>query len=363
MKLKKTKKEKPKTGFMALSLMMALVLLINVLTVALVDIGLFLLIQRSGRIDADDLNTAGGKLIFALTIIACVIVSAVITFFMSKILSRPFKKLLGILNSLASGNYETRVHFGKNMRRFLAVRELEDSFNTMAAELQNTEMLRSDFVNNFSHEFKTPIASILGFTRLLKYDSPASEQQAEYLGIIEDEALRLSSMATGILNLTKIENQQILTNVTEYNVSEQLRNCILLLQPGWEKKELELRPEFDEYTIEADKELLKQVWINILDNAIKFTPKHGDIFITAEENTENVTVHIGNTGSEIPPEAQQRIFGKFYQADESHSGQGNGIGLSVAKKIVQLHKGDISVASHDMQTVFSVTLPKRRTTA
>lgn len=353
------KEQKPKTGFMALSLMMALVLLVNVLTVALVDLGLFMLIRSSGRIDTDDLNTAVGKLIFTLTIIACFIVSAVITFFMSKLLSRPFNKLLGILNSLASGNYDTRVNFSKSMKRFLAVRELEDSFNTMASELQNTEMLRSDFINNFSHEFKTPIASILGFTRLLKYDSPTPSQQEEYLGIIEEEALRLSSMATGILNLTKIENQEILSDVTEFNVSEQVRNCILLLEQNWEKKELELRPDFDEYTIEADKEMLKQVWINILDNAIKFTPKHGDIFITGEETDDTVIFYIGNTGSEIPPEAQERIFGKFYQADESHAGQGNGIGLSVVKRIVQLHKGSVSVESHDMQTVFTVALPKK----
>lgn len=355
------KKEKPKTGFMALSFMTALVLFVNVIAVASVGVGLFLLIQKSGRIDPDDMNTINGKLIFSLTVAACFIISVVITFFMSKILSRPFKKLLQILNSLASGNYETRVHFGKTMRRFLAVRELEDSFNTMAAELQNTEMLRSDFVNNFSHEFKTPIASVLGFTRLLKYDSPTAEQQREYLDIIENEALRLSSMATGILNLTKIENQEILSNVTKFNVSEQVRNCVLLLQPGWEKKELELRLDFDEYEIEADKELLKQVWINLLDNAIKFTPKYGDIFITAEETASDVRFGIGNTGSEIPPEAQERIFGKFYQADESHSGNGNGIGLSVVKRIVQLHKGSVTVDSHDMQTVFTVTLPKERT--
>ncbi len=360
MKVKKAKKEKAKTGFMALSLVTALVLFVNVLAVALVDTGLYLLIRSSGRIDADDLTTSAGKLIFALTVIACVIVSTLITLLMSKILYRPFKKLLEILNELASGNYETRIRFSKTMRRLIAVRELEDSFNTMAAELQNTEMLRSDFVNNFSHEFKTPIASILGFTRLLKYGSPTPEQQTEYLGIIEDEAIRLSSMATGILNLTKVENQEILSNTTKYNISEQLRNCILLLQPDWEKKELELRPDFDEYTAEADKELMKQVWINILDNAIKFTPKHGDIFITGEEDTENITIRIGNTGSEIPPEAQERIFGKFYQADESHSSQGNGIGLSVVKKIVQLHKGTVSVDSHNMQTVFSVTLPKTR---
>lgn len=359
MKKIKKKKQKQKTGFMAMSLMTALVLLANVVTVALVDIGLYLLILKTGRIDGDDLNTSSGKLIFALTIIACVIISAVITFFMSKILSRPFKKLLSILNSLAAGNYTARVHFGKSARRFLAVRELEESFNTMAAELQNTEMLRSDFINNFSHEFKTPLSSILGFTRLLKYDSPEPERQSEYLDIIEQEAMRLSSMATGILNLTKIENQEILSAVTEFNISEQIRSCILLLQPKWEQKDLELRIDIDEFTAEADAEMLKQVWINLLDNAIKFTPKNGDIFITGSQTDQDITVNIGNTGSEIPPDAQSRIFGKFYQADESHAGQGNGIGLSIVKRIVQLHKGEVSVTSGNMQTVFTVTLPKK----
>ena len=131
------------------------------------------------------------------------------------------------------------------------------------------------------------------------------------------------------------------------------------MQPKWEQKDLELRVDIDEFTAEADAEMLKQVWINLLDNAIKFTPKNGDIFITGSQTEQDISIDIGNTGSEISPDAQTRIFGKFYQADESHAGQGNGIGLSIVKRIVQLHKGEVSVKSGNMQTVFTVTLPKK----
>lgn len=170
--------------------------------------------------------------------------------------------------------------------------------------------------------------------------------------------MRLSSLATNVLNLTKVENQNILTDVTEYNLSEQIRGCILLLEPKWGKKDIELQVEFGEYDIHANQELLKQVWINLLDNAVKFTPEGHTIQVRISSGNGRVTVDVVNTGSEIPKECQNKIFNKFYQADVSHAAQGNGVGLAIVRRVVQLHGGTVSVSSGDDVTDFRVELPQ-----
>ena len=170
--------------------------------------------------------------------------------------------------------------------------------------------------------------------------------------------MRLSYMATNVLNLTKVENQTILTDTTSYNLSEQIRSCVLLLEPKWAKKELDFQMEIDEYTVCANEELLKQVWINLIDNAIKFSKNGGSITIEASQSATDVSVSITNYGTEISPEAQAKIFKKFYQEDLSHSTEGNGIGLAIVKKITDLHRGKIDVVSADMAVTFTVTLPK-----
>lgn len=258
------------------------------------------------------------------------------------------------MNSLASGRYDTRI----DMDGLELTRDVSESFNKLASELENTEMLRSDFINNFSHEFKTPIVSILGFARLLKKGGLTEVQQKEYLDIIEEESDRLSNMATNVLNLTKVENQTILTDVTEFNLSEQLRSCIILLEKKWSAKALEIAVDFDEYTVQGSMELLKQVWINLLDNAVKFSPEGGTVSVRIEENDNSLTVAVSNTGPEIPQENLSRIFDKFYQGDLSHSSEGSGIGLAIVKSIVQLHGGTVEAVSSRGMNTFTVKLPK-----
>jgi len=165
-------------------------------------------------------------------------------------------------------------------------------------------------------------------------------------------------MATNVLKLMKVENQTILSNVTKFNLSEQIRNCILLMENKWSKKNLDLQLDFDEFYVHGNEELLKQVWINLLDNAIKFSPQGELIKIDIKEKDNNIIVSFANTGSEIPASSQRHIFNKFYQADESHSSQGNGLGLAIVKKIIDLHKGNICVISGNKKTIFLVTLQK-----
>lgn len=169
--------------------------------------------------------------------------------------------------------------------------------------------------------------------------------------------MRLSCMATNVLNLSRIETQTILTGVTKYDLSEQIRGAILLLEDKWTRKNIDIEPDFDEHMICANEELLKEVWINLMDNAIKFTPEGGVVMLRMAEKDGWIRVSVRNTGSEIPVEKQAKIFDRFYQADESHGTDGNGIGLTVVKKIVDLHGGTVTVTSANGITDFTVTLP------
>ena len=285
-------------------------------------------------------------------------IGTVLTVIASNLPLRPVNTIINAMNRLASGDYKTRLYFGRLLSRHPTAIEISDSFNNLAEELDKTEILRSDFINNFSHEFKTPIVSIAGFAKLLKYGDLTEEQKADYIDIIEEESMRLSALATNILNLTRVENQTILTGVTEFNLSEQIRNCFLLLESKWTKKNITPEIDFGEYFINANEELMKQVWINLIDNAIKFGEEGTPVRVDITETIDHIFVSITNTGLEIPPELRDKIFRKFYQADESHSSEGNGVGLAVVKKVIKLHNGDITVSSGNHKTVFTVSLPK-----
>ena len=284
-------------------------------------------------------------------------IGAVISYLVTKIPMAPLRNLVDSMHALAAGDFHTRLDSTGLQWNFPGFKELSDSFNMLAEELEDTELLRSDFINNFSHEFKTPIVSIAGFAKLLRRGNLSEESAQEYLEIIEQESMRLSYMATNVLNLTKVENQTILTDLTEFNLAEQIRDCILLLVNKWEAKQLELRLEMDELFIHANEELLKQVWINLIHNAIKFTPEGGLVEIATHDQGDCIAVSVTNHGSQIPTEAMERIFNKFYQADESHAAEGNGVGLAIVKRVIDLHGGTVSVSSENNVTSFKVTLP------
>ena len=221
-------------------------------------------------------------------------------------------------------------------------------------------MLRGDFINNFSHEFKTPIVSIAGFAKLLRRGNLTEKQKEEYLEVIEEESLRLSAMANKVLNMTRVESQTILTDVTLFNLSEQIRGAVLLLVEKWTPKNLYMDMQFGEHMIYANEELLKQIWINLLDNAVKFSEPDGTVTVGIVEEGEYLRVYVSNHGKEIPKESIRHIFNKFYQADESHSAEGNGIGLAIVKKVCDLHGGTVSVNSENGTTTFTVVLPKQQ---
>ena len=216
-------------------------------------------------------------IIFAMT---SIVIGTIVAALGSHFPLRPLNTLIEAMNQLAHGKYDIRINLGKHR----ISQELTDSFNTMAEELENTEMLRTNFINDFSHEFKTPIVSIKGFAKLLQKDNLDQKTHDKYLQIIETESSRLADMATNVLNLNKIEKQTILSNITSFNLSEQIRNCLLLLEKKWSNKNLNLIIDFDEHQIAGNQELLYQVWINLLDNAIKFAPRDGKLGIKIIHN-------------------------------------------------------------------------------
>ena len=342
----------------SLTLLYSVIVFCILLISIIIAVGLALLLTYSEVLSFDIMD---GKLSFGpLSFMGLVslAVGLLLTLLTRKIPLNPINTLLNSMNRLRSGDFRTRLEFNGKLKNHPIALEIKDSFNAMAQELENTEMLRSDFINNFSHEFKTPIVSIAGFAKLLRRGDLSEEQQQEYIAIIEEESLRLSEMATNVLNMTKIENQTILTDVSRFNLSEQIRSCVLLLENRWVKKNIIPDLEFDEYEISANEEALKQVWINLIDNAVKFSPETGEIKIRISDEGGFIRVSITNYGDDIPPEKIDKIWGKFYQADESHTGNGNGLGLAIVKAIVELHRGKVYAQSANGSTCFFVELPK-----
>ena len=323
---------------------------------ALTALGLWLLTIAGVIVDVNGALQIGRVIPFMLLI--SLIIGGVIVYFSSRIPLKPINEIINKMNRLAAGDFKTRLKFGNTISAHPAVKELTTSFNTMAEELENTELLRSDFINSFSHEFKTPIVSIMGLANLLEAANLTEEQRLQYARAIREESMRLSSMASNILSLTRVENQTILTDVSQFNLSEQVRSAVLLLEEKWTAKNIDLQLDFKEFYIQANEEMLMQVWINLIDNAVKFVPRCGTVLLQISDTGHDLCVTISNTGSEIPSDKLDKIFHKFYQADESHATQGNGIGLAIVKRIVALHSGSITVNSANGITSFCVTLPK-----
>jgi signal transduction histidine kinase len=280
-------------------------------------------------------------------------IGLLLSWLFSKFILKPVNTLVDGLSKLSQGEYSTRIET-QNPDSSSSVFK---SFNDLAEELEKTEILRSDFVNSFSHEFKTPINSINGLITLIKKENVSPEKRNEYLDIIAEEASRLSVMTTNILNISKYENQGILTDKTQFNLSEQIRTCILLLEKKWSQKNLNLKLDFDEYFYFGNDDMLRQVWINLIDNAIKFSDSDGDLIVRITKQQNGFYIDIENFGPEINEDDRVRIFNKFYQTDRSHAKSGNGIGLSIVKSIVDLHCGNVSVNCKDGKTTFTVFLP------
>lgn len=270
---------------------------------------------------------------------------------------RPIHTLIKAIHAVSKGDFQTKIYI-EHPQEF---RELSSCFNQMTEELAGIEMLRSDFINNFSHEFKTPIVSILGFAKLLKKGDLTPAEQTEYLDIIIEESDRLVTLSTNVLNLSKVESMSLLTGFSTFNLAEQLRECVVLLESKWNEKNISFNFDLEEIQVNGNEPLLKQVWVNLLDNAIKFSPVNGEITLSLSGDDESVNATLKDYGPGMDENTCHCIFDKFYQGDPSHASEGNGLGLSLVKKIVELHHGNVTVESHVGEgSTFIVALPREK---
>jgi len=288
------------------------------------------------------------------------VVALVIGVFIERIINKkvlqPITKLNEAMKEVASGSFRLRLAQNSNISE---VRGMVDSFNHMANELSNIEMFRQDFVGNVSHEFKTPLAAIEGYATLLQNDDLTAEEKKDYATRIVSSTKRLSTLSDNILKISRLENHESYLEKASFNLTEQIRSALLTLENNWSSKKINLDIDLEEINYEGNQDLLFQVWLNLLENAFKFTNTSGSVGVKLWQKENQIRVQITDTGVGIPPDIRKRIFEKFYKGDKSRNTEGNGLGLPLVWRIINLHDGIIDVESiQDQGSTFTVTLPK-----
>ena len=337
-----------------LTLFVFLILIVSGVTTGFVYTLLLLLFRFHPIVIALTVNPY--SLIITLLCI-CSVIGTILSGFLGKYYLRPLKQLIRATEQVKKGDFKVQVERQNNPNSEMGA--LITSFNEMVRELDGIEMFRNDFINNFSHEFKTPIVSIRGFAKELQAGDLTEEQRAEYAKIIAEESDRLARLSISVLELSKLENQQIVTDKTAFFLDEQLRQAILRLEPIWTEKNIEIIPELEEVRFYSNEELLSHIWDNLLSNALKFTPTGGCVRVELCADEKNVTVRSADTGIGMTEEVKSHIFEKFYQGDPSHSGGGYGVGLPMVARVVSLCGGSIEVESQpEKGSTFTVILPR-----
>jgi len=332
-------------------IMLASMLLSGLIVIVLHSVGV-LDFWDGVRHDTVRRNIPVGWLFAMMSISAILGVS--IAWFFSKIALRPIRRIIEATHKVAGGDFNVRL----DIDGIYELEELSGSFNKMTHELSAIETLRSDFINSFSHEFKTPIVSIRGFARLLKDESLDKADRQEYLDIIVAESERLSSLSENVLNLANYENLEIIADIAEFRLDEQLRKAVIQMEPKWLHKNIEVDIDTDEVLYTGSADLIQQVLLNLIDNAIKFTEPGGVIRIRLISSSNGIELHVKDNGIGMDDETLKHIFDKFYQGETSHTGEGNGLGLSIVKRIVELCGGRITVQSEQNEgSEFVIWLP------
>jgi len=276
---------------------------------------------------------------------ACLLVGILVTSQLSKFFFDPIKKLRKAMDKVADGDFSVRLEEQSSSKEIM---EVYTGFNLMAHELGSTEILQTDFVSNVSHEFKTPINAIEGYSTLLQNDDNLTEEQKGYIEKILFNTTRLSSLVGSILLLSKLENQQIPTSRAPYRLDEQIRQSLLSLEAAWAPKDIEFDVELDRIEYIGNEAMMRHVWDNLISNAVKFSPNSGLVKMTLTKKLRKIIFTIEDSGPGLTEEAQKRIFDKFYQADGSHKQEGNGLGLTLVKRVLTIEGGEIRVENRPL---------------
>ena len=319
------------------------------------------LADSMGLVFTKDNIAAAAKLTFG-NVLLITVVSATIDYLRRKqMVERPVKRILEATEKIMQGDFTVRIEPVKEFAGETGFNEIIKAINKMTAELQGTETLRTDFIANVSHELKTPLAVMGNYATMLQRPGLSEEERNDYAKAISEASRRLAQLITNILKLNKLENQQIFPQPTQFDLGEQLCECMLQFEDIWEKKGLNIEADIQEdVRICSDRELLSLVWNNLISNAVKFTPEGGTIGICLKSEGNQITVSVSDTGCGIKPEVGQHIFEKFYQGDTSHATQGNGLGLALVKRVVDILSGEISVQSvYGQGSTFTVKIRRQ----
>lgn len=324
----------------------------------------YVFVQRSINIKLIEINEQQGQSIkdllnissrsIRVSIVSILLITMALMQNISRKIVNPIKKITDATKKVASGDFTIELE----TKRDDEIGELTHNFNKMVKELNSIECLQKDFINNVSHEIKTPISSIQGFAKLLEADDLSKEERKEYAEIIKEESDRLLYLSTNILKLAKLENQERIMNKTKVNIAEQIRRTISVLEPKWKEKNIKFNVSLKEQEFLGEKDLMYQVWMNIIENSIKFSKQDGQIDVKMKTNQDSIIVEIKDYGIGMEEEEAKKIFDRFYQVDKSHTKPGAGLGMTIAKRIVELSGGKIEVKSKlNESTTFIVTLP------
>lgn len=294
---------------------------------------------------------------FKDVVLLIVAVAAVLVFvnLTSRSTTDPIRELTRATREITGGNYDVTVDIRDRVEE---LGELERNFNLMAAQLRSDEYLRKDFISNVSHQLKTPLSILSGYAQLLEEPDLPEEERAEYSRYVARESQRLVGLIDDMLRLSRIEHREIRPRSDVFALGEQLRQIILQLQPRWSRAGLALEADIPDLDVTGDPELLSQVWNNLLDNAVKFTPPGGHVTVSLRSGENSRVVTVTDDGPGMDEETLRRAFEQFYQGDTPQRGEGSGLGLALCRKIVEIHGGTVSAESRPGEGArFTVTLP------
>lgn len=349
----KKKKQKTKEQLSPMRRKISAMLTLQTFFVVLIVMVIATAIALMYRVAITDMHMIG----VLSMLVPIVVLVTLVNFLFTRYIYRYLDKISDAMQKVADGDYTVRLDAEKDQ----PFRELYRNFNTMAEELGGVEMLKNDFINGYAHELRTPITSINGFAEMLLNDDGtlSREEKRSYLEIIASESRRLADLAGNSLLMSRLDTQKIIPDKKPFSLDEQLRRCSILLSGQWTEKELDMTMDLDEAVYVGDYDLMQHLWINLLTNAVKYTPKGGSITVTLKNEEKFIAVSVADTGKGISPEDRERIFDKYYQTDKSHSKRGLGLGLAICKRIVQLCNGTLEVESEvGVGSTFTVRLPK-----
>ena len=289
----------------------------------------------------------------AWVVIVGIIIGTPISIFVNRALLSPIRKLGDAMNLVSKGSFGIQIH---TRAPFGDIRDIYSNFNLMTRELAATEILKTDFISNVSHEIKTPITAIEGYAMLLQGSETLGEEDAEYVERILSSTQRLSELVGNVLLLSKIDNQAIETKSERFSLDEQIRQSILLLEPKWSEKNVDFDVELERIEYEGNRGFMLHIWNNLIGNAVKFTPADSTVRISLARREGQIVFTVEDAGEGIAEEAMNHIFDKFYQGDSSHKQEGNGLGLALVKRILDFIGGEIRAENIEGGCRFTVTL-------